>query len=65
MGAGRAVGNGHMATLYQETATLFRTGQKLYISKILSNRCPWFVLVSKEWGGDWAVGVFCGARHTE
>ena len=40
VGDGCWAGSGQWATLYQETATLVRTGQKLYISKILSNRCP-------------------------
>ena len=42
MGNRRAVGDGQSATLPQEIATLHRAGQKLDISKTLSNTYPYF-----------------------
>ena len=42
MGNRWAVGDGRSATLPQEIATLLRAGQKLDISKTLSNTYPYF-----------------------
>ena len=42
MGNRQAVGDGRSATLPQDIATLHRAGQKLDISKTLSNTYPYF-----------------------